>query len=173
MKRNIAIVVCAAALVSVITGCSSSPKKPVYDASQTGTIIREQRGEIVAVRDVVIKPTDLSGSIGGGPGARIGSAAGAGIMGGSLEAAKVAIGRAVGRDLGSKLDEKAGEEITIRLDERDETIIVVQEREEIPLAPGQRVKVQIGRPNPILRTGGVRVVPDEMFAGPAVASATR
>ena len=108
----------AAVLVALSAGCASRAKTPVYDTSQTGQILREKPGEVIAVRDVIIKPPDIS-VIRGGTGAQVGAAAGSAIMTGSIGVMKGAIGAAVGRDIGGKLDEKAGEEIEIRLDGDD------------------------------------------------------
>lgn len=128
-----------AGLAGLFNGCASS-SKPVYDQSQVGRIIREQKGEIVAVRDVIIKPTDPLGTLRGGTGRQIGSAIGTAAVGGVTRAVE-RIGSVVGGDIGAKMDEKAGEEITIRL-QNDEEIVIVQERGETPLAVGERVKIQ-------------------------------
>jgi outer membrane lipoprotein SlyB len=178
MKSTPLLRVCAAALLGLTAGCASSSNKPVYTTSQTGVIMKEKTGQIMSVRDVVIKDPD-NGSIfsrGGGPGATIGGAAGrAATTGGSVPVATAGIiGEEVGRQLGGQLDERAGEEISIRLDEGDEMITIVQERTGPPLAPGERIKVLVpsrtapGSMASIIRgntNGGVRVVRDPDYNG--------
>lgn len=160
---------CVSAVAFVVAGCGNAAKKPVYTTGQTGHVIREERGEIVAVRDVVIKPTDI-GILRGGPGRQIGSAVGRAAVTGSVIGAAAAIGGVVGGEIGSKADEKAGEEITIRVAGTEEVVTVVQERGETPLAVGEQVKIQTvgaARNAPAgLGGGNVRVVRAENnFAG--------
>jgi len=148
------------AMVFAVAGCGSAAKKPIYTTGQTGQVIREERGEIVAVRDVVIKPTDV-GILRGGPGRQIGSAVGRAVIAGSVIGAAAAVGGVVGGEIGSKADEKAGEEITIRVAGTEEVVIVVQERGETPLAVGEQVKIQsAGSAGNVPGVGGgnVRVV---------------
>lgn len=173
MKMNAWLAVGAVVWLVAANGCASSAQRPVYSPSQTGHIIREERGEIVAVRDVTIAPPAPAG----GAGRRIGAGIGAGVATGSIERAAAAIGSVIGGDIGAKADEKAGEEITIRLN-TEEVIIVVQERGEAPLAVGEKVRVLtsappsggIGRVLGGATGGGTRVERESHFAAewPAV-----
>lgn len=170
--KSLPLVGLVAAVLIGSAGCASKSEKPVYSTSQTGVILREQRGEILAVRDVTIKDQPINPA---GPGRRVGAAVGtvAG-SGGSIERAGAVLGAQIGGDLGAALDTKDGEEITIRL-ENDSVIIVVQERGDTPLAPGERVRVitgsgaSVGTIGAILRGGGMggntRVEREANFAG--------
>jgi outer membrane lipoprotein SlyB len=154
----------AAALLIDGSGCASRSNLPVYDSSQIGSVIKTQEGEIVAVRDVVIKaPNTPRGST--GMGSRIGSAVGRGVIQGGgtgaiIGAAGGVVGDAIGGVAGARMDDKVGEEITILVEGR--TITVVQERSTPPLAPGERVKILTGS-----GSGGgeiTRVIRAEQFA---------
>lgn len=138
------LVVLGALAMLALAGCAGAAKKPVYTTGQTGVIMREQRGTITEVRDVVIEDQPLINR--GGVGRQVGSAVGSAVLTGSPERALGSIGAAIGGEIGAKADKRAGEEITIRLD-NDSVIIVVQERGETPLAPGERVRVVTGAPS--------------------------
>lgn len=149
----------------VATGCSSSSSRlPVYDSSQIGSVIKSEAGEVISVRDVLIKaPSSSAGST--GMGSRIGSAAGrSAIYGGPsaiVGAAGAVIGEAVGSVAGAKMDDRVGEEITI-LSEGGQTITIVQERSNPPLAPGERIRIVTGSSSgPYGSGGGSRVVRDD------------
>ena len=147
---------------------SSSSSVPVYDSSQVGTVIRSQSGEILAVRDVVIKASiTQAGST--GMGARIGGAAGrSAIYGGpaaAIGAAGAVVGEAVGAVAGARADDKRGEEITV-LVEGGQTVTIVQERGSPPLAPGERVKIITGASSSIYGGGNTRVVRDDQAVAP-------
>ncbi len=174
MKMTSLVLAAAVTLIGLNGGCSSTSSKPVYDAAETGRIIHEERGEILGVREVTIKPSDI-GILrgGGGMGRTIGSAVGSGLLTGNMRRAEDAVGGAIGGEIGAGFDTKAGEEITIRL-KSDEIVIVVQERGDSPLAAGQRVKVLTGSSSSrsmgaigILMGGSaggsVRVVPEDFF----------
>jgi len=180
MKPTPLVVAGAIVLAGFASGCASRSQKPVYNPSQTGTIIRQEKGEIVAVRDVIIKAGNPS-AIYGGPGRRIGNEVGRAVATGSVTGVIASVGGAIGGEIGSLADDKAGEEIHIRLERSEEVIIVVQERGSAPLAPGQKVNVQTGSsistyPRGILSRGSiggvggsVRVVPVEYLHGSPVA----
>jgi outer membrane lipoprotein SlyB len=127
-----------------VAGCmsSSSSTLPVYDSSQVGQVISEQRGTIVDVRDVLIKaPTASAGS--SGTGSRIGAATVAGLATGSPIAAAGAIGSVIGGVAGARADDRQGEEITMVMED-GRTLVVVQERGDTPLAIGEHIRVQTG-----------------------------
>lgn len=173
------LVVLGVAGVLSLGGCASAAKKPVYTTSQTGVILREQRGTITEVRDVVIEDQPIYNQ--GGMGRRVGSAVGSAVITGSPERALGSIGAVIGGEIGAKADKRAGEEITIRLD-NDSVITVVQERGDTPLAPGERVRVVTGGPagtpigsiGAILRGsgagGGTRVLREYDFVASAANS---
>jgi len=174
MKTTSFVLAGALVVIGLTDGCSSSSQTPVYNSSETGRIIREERGEIVGVRQAIIKPADIGIFRGGGTGRRIGTAVGAAAATGDIDQAKAVVGGEIGGSIGAQLDTKAGEEITIRL-KSDEIVVVVQERSEPPLSVGERVKVLTGD-SPSGRmgvlgalmggssSGGVRVVREEYFA---------
>ena len=135
---------------------------PVYDSSQVGSVIRSQSGEILSVRDVMIKAgSQQQGST--GMGARIGGAAGRGAIyggaGAAIGAAGAVVGEAVGAVAGARADDKKGEEITV-LVEGGGTVTIVQERGTTPLAPGERVKIVTGASSSIYGGGNTQVVRD-------------
>lgn len=155
-----------------LSGCASRPKPPVYDPSQTGKVIGVQGGEIIDVRDVTIAPPDLR-SVQGGSGRQVGSAVGRGVATGSVQGVIGAIGGIVGGHVGSKLDNVQGEEITVRLEGTERTIVVVQPRGDVPLAIGDKVKVQTTGAATTGPNGGsginVRVMRDEFLFAQAIA----
>jgi outer membrane lipoprotein SlyB len=132
----------AGVTLTVLAGCASKSNLPVYSTGQTGTPLTVQRGRVVAVRDVVIKPP-TSTSHGVGPGAQVGAAVVTSVITGGTHALGNVIGNVVGGPIGGKLDEKLGEEITIEV-EGGRTIVVVQERDGPPLTPDERVIIQTG-----------------------------
>jgi outer membrane lipoprotein SlyB len=162
-------------------GCTTKSSLPVYSTGQTGTPLTVQRGRVVAVRDVIIKPP-TSASSGVGPGAQVGAAVVTSVITGGTHALGNVIGNVVGGPLGGKLDEKIGEEITIEV-EGGRTIVVVQERDGPPLAPDERVIIQTGGTTTTGGMGGIyggiygggifggggggntRVLRDNQFAG--------
>ena len=135
-------VLCAAltAGVVVLAGCSQRANLPVYNPSQTGVAMHVETGEVVSVRDVLIKPDGPSAT---STGSILGAGAGRSAVTGNPGPLGGAVGSVVGASVGSRLDEKAGEEITIAV-EGGLTIVVVQERSSPPLAPGERVKIVSG-----------------------------
>lgn len=141
-----AIAICAGAL-----GCSSRSKLPVYDPSQVGTVISTEKGEIVAVRDVLIKPSSPAG---GSVGSVIGAGAGRSVATGNPAAVGGAVGAVLGSTVGAKADERRGEELTIAL-EGGQTIIVVQDQSDPPMAPGEKVQVLTSTPAGGSYPGGV------------------
>ncbi|MSU70059.1 MAG: hypothetical protein EXS39_04645 [Opitutaceae bacterium] len=153
----------AACLAGALAGCSGAPysRMPVYDTTQTGQVISEQKGEITAVRDVAIRaPSSHAGAP--GTGSQIGSAAVAGVITGSPIAAASAIGSVVGGMAGARVDDRPGEEITITV-EGGKSIVVVQERTDPPLAVGERVKILSGSNSSIYGGGSTRVVRDTTY----------
>jgi outer membrane lipoprotein SlyB len=162
--------VLAGAAIAGGAGCSSPSRLPVYDSSQVGSVIKSEGGEVISVRDVLIKaPSSPAGST--GMGSRIGAAAGrSAIFGGpaaAVGAAGAVIGEAVGSVAGAKADDRVGEEITI-LAEGGQTVTIVQDRSSPPLAPGERVRIITGASSGPYGGGGAKVVRDD---GTAVATA--
>jgi outer membrane lipoprotein SlyB len=155
-----------------LIGCTSNPRMPVYDSSQVGAVIKSQNGEIISVRDVMIKAqSSAAGST--GMGSRIGAAAGRGaIYGGASAAANAAsavVGEAVGAVAGARADDRVGEEITVSI-EGGQAITIVQERSSPPLAPGERVRVVTGSGGGLYGGGGTRVVRDDDVSASSPAS---
>ena len=144
-----------------LVGCATASKTPVYDSSQTGQIITEQQGEIVGVQDVLIKaPTSRAGSP--GVGSRIGSAVGRAAVMGSAIGAAAAAGDVIGGMVGGSSDNKNGEELTILLKD-GRTVVVVQERGEVPFTVGEKVKIKSGSSSSIYGGANTRVDHDETY----------
>jgi outer membrane lipoprotein SlyB len=170
-------IVTSVALVAGV-GCSSrSSSLPVYDSRQTGTPITVQKGRVVAVRDVLIKaPSARPGAV--GPGAQIGAGAVTSVITGSVTAVGMAVGQVVGGKVGAQADDRMGEEITIEV-EGGQKIIIVQERLETPLAPGEDIEIQTTTsPRGGLIYGGIpggatRVVRAAQFSGEFLATRDR
>ena len=169
----------AVAVAALLTGvgCGSSRSNlPVYDSSRVGTVIKSQGGEVLSVRDVLIKaPSSAAGST--GMGSRIGSAAvRSAIYGGpsaAVGAMGAVVGEAVGAVAGAKMDDQVGEEITVSV-EGGQTVTVVQERSNPPLAPGERVRIVTGASSSVYGGGGTKVVrDDEVAATPTEISRVR
>jgi outer membrane lipoprotein SlyB len=141
-------------------GCSSpAARTPVYDSSQVGHVITEQKGEIIGVQDVVIKArSSTRGSAGAG--SRIGGAAVVGaILGSPIYAAQVA-GDVIGSVAGSSMDNERGEELTILMKD-GRSIVVVQPRGAVPFAIGDRVRIMTGSSNSMYGDPSTRVVSDD------------
>lgn len=153
----------AAILAGFICGCSSPRANlPVYDSSQIGQVIREQTGEIVSVRDVLIKaPSAPAGSTGAG--SRIGAATVAGIITGSPVAVASAVGSVIGGNVGARADDRLGEEITVMV-EGGQSVVIVQERNGPPMSIGERVKVITGSGSSIYGGPSTKVIRATQFA---------
>lgn len=164
----------AAILISAgcLGGCASS-RRPVYDPSQTGTVLSIEKAEVIAVRDVDIKtsprPSGPTGAVGTVTGGAVAS-----VITGSTAAIGRAVGSVVGSAVGSNADAVAGEEITLSV-EGGRTVVIVQERSTPPLAPGEKVIIlqpstpspiygggRVGLPSP--SGGAVRVVREDRYA---------
>jgi outer membrane lipoprotein SlyB len=161
-RDNLRFVFASAFLAMGGSACNSgSSGLPVYDRGQVGQVVSAQRGEVLAVRDVIIKgQANQMGSTGSG--ARIGSAAVTGAIFGAPERAVASVvGSIAGSAAGAKFDDKLGEEITVMLEE-GKTVVIVQERATgvQPLAPGERVLLQTGSSSGY-GSGNSRVIRDE------------
>lgn len=163
------VLAAAGSMIAFGGGCAARSNLPVYDSGQVGNPITSQRGEIVSVRDVLIKaPSQSAGST--GMGARIGSAAGRSAVSGGAAGAVVGavgavVGEAAGAVVGATADNKMGEEITV-LVEGGQLITIVQERGSgLPLAQGERVRLVTGGSSSVYggSTTKTRVVRDEDF----------
>ena len=158
-------------------GCTSRSTLPVYESGQVGSAITTQRGEIISVRDVLIKAPSQSAG-GTGMGARIGSAAGRSAISGGPAAIVGAVGAVVGETAGAAMgataDNKLGEEITV-LVEGGQTITIVQERDGLPLAPGEKVRLVTGGSSSVYGGGSqkTKVVRDDQFTADATAADRR
>jgi outer membrane lipoprotein SlyB len=168
-------------ILVLAAGCASSgpSNMPVYDRSQVGQVVSGQRGEVVSVRDVLIKgQAEQQGSA--GRGARLGSAAVTGAIFGAPERAVASVlGGMAGSAAGAKLDDRMGEEIMVTL-EGGKTVTIVQERVAgvPPIAPGERVIVQSGSGSSMSGGGNTRVIRDEtggsdVVGGPVESSPRR
>jgi len=160
------LAVWAGVAIAAGAGCSSPSRLPVYDSSQVGSVIKTEGGEVVSVRDVMIKaPSSAAGST--GMGSRIGAAAGrSAIYGGpsaAVGAAGAVIGEAVGAVAGARADDRVGEEITVTV-EGGQTVTIVQERSNPPLAPGEKVRIVTGASSGPYGGGGTKVVREEDVA---------
>lgn len=149
--------------VWALTGCgSSSSSRPVYNSSQVGQMISEQQGEIIGVQDVLIKAqTSQAGSP--GMGSRMGSAAVTSAILGSPIHAAVAAGQAIGGIAGAAADNKNGEELTILLKD-GRTVVIVQERGNVPFAVGEKVKLKSGSGTSIYGGPSTQVEHDDTYA---------
>jgi outer membrane lipoprotein SlyB len=159
----------SAVACALLAGCGGGAgSMPVYDRGQVGQVVSEQRGEVVGVRDVLIKgQTSQTGST--GTGARLGSAAVTGAIFGAPERAVAAVvGSIAGSAAGAKLDDRMGEEVTVML-EGGKTVVIVQERASgvAPLTPGERVRLQTGSSSGY-GSGNSRVVRDDGYASDVI-----
>jgi len=169
MRAQSGLIYIAGVVGVLMAGCNSrSSSLPVYDRTQVGQVVSEQRGEVVAVRDVLIQgQRTQAGSTGSG--ARIGSAAVTGaILGAPERAVAAVVGSIAGSAAGAKLDDRMGEEITVML-EGGRTVVIVQERVpgDTPMAPGERVRLQTGTSSG-LGSGNSRVVRDDGHGGDVI-----
>jgi outer membrane lipoprotein SlyB len=142
MKMTRPLVLAALAIGGLaVGGCASSRSSlPVYNPSQVGTVMSTRKGQIVAVRDVIIKappPSNASiGSVIGGGVGRSATTGNPGAIGG-------AVGSVIGANVGARADEKRGEELTIAV-EGGYTVVIVQEQGDAPFAPGEKVQIITG-----------------------------
>lgn len=132
----------AAALAVLPGGCAIGQSRPP-STRPLGEIAREERGEILAVRDTRI---DLST----GQGNRIRASTPAVGVGPLAVRVPVTVG-------GEKRVEAPAEEITVQL-ASGKLMAVVQELSSPPFAPGERVRVLYERPNDITGEARQRVV---------------
>jgi outer membrane lipoprotein SlyB len=145
-----------------LNGCVSSSKTPVYDSSQVGQMISEQAGEVINVQDVVIKArSSQAGSP--GMGSRMGSAAVVSAVLGNPVHAVIAGAEAIGGVAGATMDNQRGEELTILLKD-GRTVVVVQERGDVPFAIGDRVKILSGSGGSIYGGPTSQVVRDDVYS---------
>jgi outer membrane lipoprotein SlyB len=162
MSSKPVLVFLAASAASLFAGCATASKTPVYDSTQVGQMISEERGEVIAVQDVVIKArSSQAGSP--GVGSRMGAAAATSAILGSPIHAAIAAGEMIGGIAGASADNKNGEELTILLKD-GRTVMVVQERGETPFSIGERVKIVSGSSSSIYGGANTRVVHDETSA---------
>ncbi|NDY73616.1 hypothetical protein DO021_17880 [Desulfobacter hydrogenophilus] len=139
---GIKFVVCImAAAMMIMAGCASSSSN-VYTYEQTMQAQIVDTGTVESVKSIIIQasnPPVAGGTIGGVTGGVLGSTVGRGhgrdvaTIVGALAGA--AIGAAIEHDAGTK----NGFEIVINLDS-GRTIVVVQEAD-VPMFPGDRVRV--------------------------------
>lgn len=153
MKTLIRSAVLGTLVLGTLAGCASSDSAAVYSKSQMRQAQNVDFGTVVSVQPVRMEGRNnelltmggaalggLTGSnVGRGTGAIAGSVAGAMIGGLGAQAAQ--------RNIGGK----TALEVTVRLDNGSRMISIVQEAD-VPLAPGQRVRVLTGG-------GNDRVVP--------------
>ena len=144
--RWLAVGAMTGGLLVLGVGCVTKPNSSVDDSGQLENVTKSQRGEVLAVRDVLIKaPSQTAGRP--GMGARIGSVAGRSAVPGSpgiiAGAVGAVVGEAAGSMAGTKADDKMGEEITVLVD-GGKTVMIVQERGSIPLASGEKVRIVTG-----------------------------
>ena len=124
-----------------VTGCASSRSSEVYSRDQARQAQTLVYGTVVAVKSVVIEgtKTSLGTSAGGVAGGVLGSTVGSG----SGKTVAAVVGALAGAALGTAAEEgltrKPGFELVVQKDTGD-TIVVVQEAD-VPMAPGDRVKV--------------------------------
>ncbi|NWH05981.1 glycine zipper 2TM domain-containing protein [Desulfobacter latus] len=130
-----------AAAMLTMAGCASSSSN-VYTHEQAMQAQTVDTGTVASVKSVIIqasKPPVAGGAIGGVTGGVIGSTIGQGhgrdlaTIGGALA------GAAVGAAIEHKAGTKNGFEIVVNLDS-GRTIVVVQEAD-VPISPGDRVRV--------------------------------
>jgi outer membrane lipoprotein SlyB len=168
MRRSLFLSFVLPAVAVAVVGCASRSSMPVYDRTQIGQVVSEQKGEVVSVRDVLIKgQTTQAGSTGAG--ARIGSAAVTGaILGAPERAVAAVVGSMAGSAAGARMDDRRGEEVTVML-EGGKTVVIVQEREAgvAPLAAGEKVRVQMGSSSGY-GGGNSRVVRDDGYASDVI-----
>jgi outer membrane lipoprotein SlyB len=134
----------------LITGCADNLSGDVYSRDDARKTMDVSYGTVVAVRLVVIEGE--RGFLGKAGGAVIGGMAGNTMGGGSGRGLATAAGAVAGTVIGGAAQEKAtraqGAEITIRLDNDDSTMAVVQQVEDLnEFVAGQRVRLTSGNGN--------------------------
>lgn len=139
-------IACFGALGLLAAGCASEPSASSYSRAQARTAYNIEYGEVVEVRVVTIEGEP--GVLGTWGGASVGRAVGvvstSSRNGNILGAAVGGVAGAVaGRAIESKVRELEGLEITVQLDGAG--AIAVVQADDIDFAPGDRVRVLMGR----------------------------
>lgn len=146
-----------------VGGCesTSSPARPVYSTSQTGTMITQQKGLVVEVEEVLIEAPSSRNQT--GTGAQIGSAVGRAIL--NPAAIVGSMGGVMGAKAGATLDNKIGDKIVIATDD-GKTVTIVQARDNTapPIMPGDRVIIEVGGAASQMGSGTTRVIRDSSGA---------
>lgn len=158
MKKTPLPAAFAAALL-VLAGCesTSSASRPVYSTSQTGTMISQEKGVVVAVEEVLIQAPSSANQTGAG--AQIGSAMGRAIM--NPGAIVGSMGGIMGAKAGATLDNRVGDKITVVTDEgRTVTIVQARDPNTAPIMPNDRVVIEVGGAASKMGSGTTRVVRD-------------
>lgn len=168
MNRRVKEMLFALLPAALLAGCAEAPSqasRPVYSSSQTGQVITQERGMVVAVEEVLIKaPSSSAGSTGAG--AQIGSAVVRGAMTGSSNAIAGAVGGILGSKAGANLDNQVGDKITVQLD-NGKTVVIVQARgSDAPIMPGERVAIETGSSQSVYGGGTSRVIREAPTADP-------
>ncbi|HYC70400.1 MAG TPA: hypothetical protein VEB66_04275 [Opitutaceae bacterium] len=156
------------ALALGLAGCesTSSTSRPVYTAGQTGQVITQEKGLVVAVEEVLIQAPSSSSQT--GTGAQVGSAMGRAIM--NPGAIVGSMGSIMGAKAGATLDNQVGDKITIQTDD-GKTVTIVQARgKDQPIMPGERVVIEVGGAASRMGSGTTRVIrdtaePDPQYVG--------
>lgn len=169
MKPGFPPLVLSTAL-AVLAGCesTSTPSRPVYSASQTGQMITQEKGLVLAVEEVLIQaPTSPYQT---GAGQQIGSAVGRGVATGNPIAVVGAMGGIMGGKAGATLDNQIGDKITVQTDD-GKMVTIVQARDKAqPIMPGERVVIEVGGAASTMGSGTTRVIretatPDPQYIG--------
>lgn len=139
MKNRFSPLVLAA--LFALAGCATSQKQNVY---QTGAVQQQMKVKLATVLDVrevdiEAKPSGTGASTGATAGAVIGTGTG---RGGVVEGIAGAVVVGVAGHLAEKgLSSKKGQEIIYRIDGAADTLALVQEMDDTPLKPGDRVRL--------------------------------
>ncbi|WP_077927457.1 outer membrane lipoprotein [Wohlfahrtiimonas populi] len=155
MKRNRSIVVIAAAITLLLSGCASSLSGDSYSRSEARQAQAVQVGTVVGTRLVQIEGT--KSGLGAVTGGALGGVAGSAVGGGKGKTLATIAGAAVGVMAGAAAEEgimrTQGVEVMVRLDDSNQTRAYVQEAKGTSFYNGQRVRITT------TSSGTARVVP--------------
>ncbi|WP_297577170.1 glycine zipper 2TM domain-containing protein [uncultured Deefgea sp.] len=140
---------------ALLTGCASNDSAKIYTQNETMQVARARSGQIEQIRDVEVKPGKQLG-IGGVAGGVVGGVlAGNHIGQGTGSVISSVFGALLGGFVGNQLEDnmrsKMAKEITVRMHDNGERLVIVQDGDQA-LRVGQKVDV-------IANANNARVVP--------------
>lgn len=139
--NQLSLTLIALAAVATISGCASSQRQNVY---QTGTVQQQMRiktATVLEVRevDIEVRPSGAGALAGTAAGSTLATGSG---RGGVVEGiAGAVIGGIAGHLVEKGMSGKKGQEVIYQVDGTPETLALVQELDDNPLRPGDRVRL--------------------------------